>query len=60
MNILILLLGTSVVVALVFLGAFLWANRTGQFDDTLTPAHRILLDTDPTLQPDTNQAQPEH
>ena len=27
-----------------FLGAFVWAVRTGQFDDTCTPAVRVLLD----------------
>lgn len=47
MSILILLLGTSVVVALIFLGAFLWATKSGQYDDTVTPAERILLDTSP-------------
>ena len=44
MNILILLIGISLVVALVFLGAFLWSVRNGQFEDTHTPGMRILLD----------------
>lgn len=25
-----------------FLGAFLWSTDSGQFEDTVTPAHRIL------------------
>jgi cbb3-type cytochrome oxidase maturation protein len=30
--------------ALLFLGAFFWAQRTGQNDDLYTPSVRILLD----------------
>jgi cbb3-type cytochrome oxidase maturation protein len=30
----------------VALWAFLWAVRTGQFDDLEGPAHRILMDDD--------------
>lgn len=30
----------------VALWAFLWAVRTGQFDDLDGPAHRILMDDD--------------
>ncbi len=29
------------------LGAFLWAMRSGQFDDLDGAAHRILFDADP-------------
>ncbi len=42
MNIIFLLIGASTIVALVFLGAFVWAIRTGQFDDDRSPAVRIL------------------
>lgn len=31
-------------IALLFLGAFIWANKNGQHDDTYTPAIRILFD----------------
>lgn len=48
MSVLILLLLASLVVALIFLGAFLWAVRSGQFDDTFTPAWRVLADDDET------------
>lgn len=27
-----------------FLLAFFWATKSGQYDDLVTPAHRILLD----------------
>ena len=30
--------------ALVFLGAFFWAQKSGQNDDLYTPSMRILLD----------------
>ncbi|MDQ8004158.1 MAG: cbb3-type cytochrome oxidase assembly protein CcoS [Pedobacter sp.] len=44
MNILYFLIGCSVLVALVFLGAFFWALKTGQHDDVYTPSVRILFD----------------
>ncbi len=27
-----------------FLGLFIWASRSGQFDDTVTPSIRMLFD----------------
>jgi cbb3-type cytochrome oxidase maturation protein len=44
MSIIILLIVASLSVALMFLGAFLWAVKTDQFEDTVTPAIRILHD----------------
>ena len=46
MNIFYLLIGVSLLVALIFLGAFIWAVRSGQFDDNETPSIRILFDDD--------------
>ena len=46
MDILLLLIGISVVAAVAVAGAFLWAVRSGQFDDLDTPAVRILSDDD--------------
>ncbi|WP_374166594.1 cbb3-type cytochrome oxidase assembly protein CcoS [Arcticibacter sp. MXS-1] len=46
MNILYFLIGCSVLMALVFLGAFFWAARNGQHDDVHTPAVRMLFDDD--------------
>ncbi|MEQ8713753.1 MAG: cbb3-type cytochrome oxidase assembly protein CcoS [Cyclobacteriaceae bacterium] len=34
----------SVLVAAFFLGAFIWATKTGQFEDTYGPSVRILFD----------------
>ena len=44
MTIIFLLIGISLLVALVFLGAFLWAVRSGQYDDDYTPSVRMLFD----------------
>ena len=49
MNIFYLLIGVSLLAALIFLGAFIWAVRNGQFDDNETPAIRILFDDDETV-----------
>ena len=46
MNIFYLLIGVSLFAALIFLGAFIWAVKTGQFDDNDTPSIRILFDDD--------------
>lgn len=47
MSIIYFLIGCSVLLALVFLGAFFWAQRDGQHDDMYTPSVRILLDEQP-------------
>jgi cbb3-type cytochrome oxidase maturation protein len=39
-----LLIGFSMLVALIFLAAFFWAVRRDQFRDTCTPALRVLFD----------------
>ena len=44
MGVIFLLLGISLVVALGFFVAFLFSVKNGQFDDSHTPAIRILFD----------------
>ena len=44
MSVIILLIVSGGLVAAGFLGAFVWAVRTGQFDDTTTPPLRMLFD----------------
>ena len=44
MGIIILLLLSSIVIAGIFLGGFLWALKSGQYDDIEGPAVRILFD----------------
>ncbi len=46
MSILVFMIGISLFMALGFLGAFIWAMRTGQQDDLYTPSLRILTDDD--------------
>ncbi len=46
MNIFYLLIGVCLFAALIFLGAFIWAVRDGQFDDNETPPRRMLFDDD--------------
>lgn len=51
MSILFLLIIFSVAMAVVFLIAFVISARSGQFDDTNSPAHRILFeDRQPGIQ----------
>ena len=38
------MLVVSLILALVFLASFIWANKTGQYDDDVTPGMRILFD----------------
>lgn len=44
MEVIIVLIGFSLVFAIGFLIAFIVSVRRGQFDDTYTPSVRILLD----------------
>ncbi|WP_068474594.1 cbb3-type cytochrome oxidase assembly protein CcoS [Saccharicrinis aurantiacus] len=46
MNILYLLVGVSLFAALFFLGLFVWAVKSGQYEDTYTPSVRVLFDDD--------------
>ncbi|HVY70841.1 MAG TPA: cbb3-type cytochrome oxidase assembly protein CcoS [Verrucomicrobiae bacterium] len=44
MSILFLLIPLSIAAAAGFLAGFIWAVRSGQYEDTCTPALRILTD----------------
>ncbi len=44
MSVIILLIIIGTVVATGFLIAFLWAVRSGQYDDTVSPGVRMLFD----------------
>ena len=44
MIIILLLIPLSILIAAGFLGAFIWAVRSGQYEDTCTPALRLLLE----------------
>ena len=62
MQILFLLIGASLIVAGGFVGAFLWALRNGQFDDSTTPAMRMLNDdtTPGNVEPAIDSTKPEN
>jgi cbb3-type cytochrome oxidase maturation protein len=47
MSIIYLLIGFSIMIALIFLVGFLWSIRSGQYDDTYTPAVRMLFEQNP-------------
>ena len=44
-----LLIGVSLIAALVFLFLFVWAVKKGQYDDIYTPSVRILFDDNDEL-----------
>jgi cbb3-type cytochrome oxidase maturation protein len=44
MSVIFILILASLTMALLFLGGFIWAVRSGQFEDTHTPSMRVLTD----------------
>jgi cbb3-type cytochrome oxidase maturation protein len=48
MGVIYLMLIVSLVIALFFLIGFIWATRTGQYDDDYTPSVRMLFDDENT------------
>jgi cbb3-type cytochrome oxidase maturation protein len=44
MSVLFILIIVSLILALTFLGAFIWSVKSGQFDDDYTPSIRMLFD----------------
>ena len=44
MNVIVILILASLAVALLFLAGFIWAVRSGQYEDTLTPSLRVLAE----------------
>lgn len=44
MEVIFILIGFSLMIALIFLALFFWAVRSGQYDDSYTPSIRILFD----------------
>ena len=55
MIVIFLLIPLSIVIALFFLGAFIWAVRSGQYEDTCTPAMRLLLEETKTEKPESEE-----
>jgi len=44
LNVLVLLIFASLAIATTFLIGFIWAVRSGQYEDTFTPSMRVLID----------------
>ena len=44
MSVIMLLIPVSLAIALFFLVGFVWAVRSGQYDDTETPSMRVLAE----------------
>lgn len=44
MSVIVILIGASLLVAVGFLIAYLWAVKSGQYDDKYTPSVRILFE----------------
>ncbi len=44
MSVIIVLIIASLLIATIFLAAFLWSVGSGQYEDTYTPSVRILFD----------------
>ncbi len=57
MTVIFILIGCSLVLALIFLGAFFWSIRSGQNDDLVTPGYRVLFeDTESETETDKENA----
>ena len=44
MGVIVILISASLIVALLFLGAFIWSIRSGQYEDDYTPSVRMLFE----------------
>jgi len=55
MSAIFVLIGVSLVVAVGFLCAFLWAVKSGQYEDEYTPSVRMLFEDQTASQPTQNQ-----
>jgi cbb3-type cytochrome oxidase maturation protein len=54
-SVIFILIGVSLLVALGFLGLFLWSIRTGQYDDEYTPSVRMLFGDETNIIDDENK-----
>ena len=54
MSVIFLLIPLSILIAACFLAGFIWAVRSGQYEDTCTPSMRLLTD-DPVAKPETKK-----
>ena len=57
MSVMVVLIGFSLTVATGFLIAFLWAVKSGQYDDKYTPSLRILFEDNKPQSKETSNKQ---
>jgi len=48
MGVIIILVIASLIIALIFLFAFIWSVKKGQYEDDYTPSIRMLFDSETT------------
>ncbi len=60
MSVIVILILISLTVALLFLAGFIWAVKSGQFEDTFTPSLRLLTEDDAAKPSTTNVKQQNH
>ena len=63
MIVILLLIPLSIVIAACFLWGFIWAVRSGQYEDTCTPSMRLLVEeravkAAPSISSTTDQTEP--
>ncbi|HCU53828.1 MAG TPA: cbb3-type cytochrome oxidase assembly protein CcoS [Gammaproteobacteria bacterium] len=51
MDIIYLLIPIAILLVMAMVAGFLWASKSGQFDDLEGPAHRILMEEDEPREP---------
>jgi cbb3-type cytochrome oxidase maturation protein len=56
MEVLYLLIPIAILLVVAMVAGFLWAAKSGQFDDLEGPAHRILMDEDEPQEPPPGRA----
>jgi len=56
--VILLLIPLSILIAVGFLAAFIWAVRSGQYEDTCTPSMRLLLEEKKSGKPEPAKESP--
>lgn len=54
MEIIFFMVAAAMIIAVIFVSAFIWTTKKGQYDDLDTPAYKMLLD-DEYLNKNTNK-----
>ena len=60
MSVIFILVGFSLLAALFFLGSFIWAIKSGQYDDDYTPSVRMLFDDEDFNNDSVDTLKPKH